>query len=41
MRAVAGMTFAKREGYKNKLFIMEGGMMKTIKEGFQVVPYTG
>ena len=41
MRAVTGMTFAKREGYKNKFIIIEGGMLRTIKEGFQVVPYTG
>ena len=41
MSAVTGMTFAKREGYKNKFIIIEGGMLKTIKEGFQVVPYTG
>ena len=41
MRAVTGMTFAKREGYKNKFIIIEGGTLRTIKEGFQVVPYTG
>ena len=41
IRAIAGMTFAKREGYKNKFIIMEGGMMKTIKEGFPTVPYNG
>ena len=40
VRAIAGMTYAKREGYKNKFIIMEGGMMKTIKEGFPTVPYT-
>ena len=40
VRAIAGMTYAKREGYKIKFIIMEGGMMKTIKEGFPTVPYT-
>ena len=39
VRAIAGMTYAKREGYKNKFIIMEGGMMKTLKEGFPTVPY--
>ena len=40
MRAITGMTFAKREGYKNKFIIMEGGMMKIIKEGFPVIPFS-
>lgn len=41
MRAVVGMTYAKRAGYINRLVIMEGGMNKAIQEGYPLVPYSG
>ena len=41
MRAVTYMTYAKRAGYKNKIIIMEGGMLKAIQEGFPLVPFSG
>lgn len=41
MRAVVGMTFAKRAGYTNQLIIMAGGMNKAIEEGVPLVPYIG
>ena len=40
-RAVVGMSYAKRGGYKNKFIIMKGGMTQAIKEGYPVVPYEG
>ena len=39
MRAVAGMSYAKRAGYNNKFIIMKGGMNKAIEEGYPLVPY--
>ena len=39
MRAVVGMSYAKRAGYINKLVIMSGGMNKAIEEGYPLVPY--
>ena len=41
MRAVVGMTYAKRVGYKNRIVIMKGGMSKAIEEGYPLVPYSG
>ena len=38
-RAVVGMSYAKRKGYKNKFIIMKGGMDQAIKEGIKTVPY--
>ena len=40
MRAVVGMTFAKRAGYTNRMVIMKGGMNKAIQEGYPLVPYS-
>jgi rhodanese-related sulfurtransferase len=39
MRAVVGMSYAKRAGYTNRLVIMSGGMNKAIEEGYPLVPY--
>lgn len=39
MRAVVGMTYAKRAGYTNRMVIMSGGMNKAIEEGYPLVPY--
>ena len=39
VRAVMAMTFAQKKGYKNKFFIMEGGMEKTIQENYPLVKY--
>ena len=39
-RALLGMSYAKRAGYKNRFVIMRGGMSKTIKEGFVLTPYS-
>ena len=41
IRAVIGMTFVKRAGYKNNFIIMKGGMEQTIKNNYPVVPYSG
>lgn len=41
MRAVVGMTYAKRAGYTNRFVIMTGGMSKAIEEGYPLVPYSG
>ena len=41
MRAVVGMSYAKRAGYKNRMVIMSGGMNKAIEEGYPLVPYPG
>ena len=41
MRAVVGMTYAKRAGFINRFIIMQGGMNKAIEEGFPLVPYPG
>ena len=41
MRAVVGMTYAKRAGYTNRMIIMQGGMNKAIEEGYPLVPYPG
>ena len=41
MRAVVGMTYAKRAGYTNRFVIMSGGMNKAIEEGYPLVPYSG
>ena len=38
-RAVVGMSFVKRAGYKNKFIIMKGGMDQAIKENYPTVPY--
>lgn len=40
MRAVVGMTYAKRAGYTNPMVIMKGGMNKAIEEGYPLVPYS-
>ena len=40
-RALLGMSYLKRAGYTNRFVIMRGGMSKTIKEGFKLVPYSG
>ena len=40
-RALLGMSYLKRNGYKNKFIIMRGGVTKTIQEGYPLVPYTG
>ena len=40
MRAVVGMSYAKRAGYTNRFVIMRGGMNQTIHEGYPLVPYT-
>lgn len=39
MRAVVGMTYAKRAGYTNRMIIMSGGINKAIEEGYPLVPY--
>ena len=39
-RALLGMSYLKRMGFKNKFIIMRGGMTKTIQEGYPLVPYT-
>ena len=41
MRAVVGMSYAKRAGYTNRMVIMSGGMNKAIEEGYPLVPYPG
>ena len=41
MRAVIGMSYAKRAGYTNKFIIMKGGMNKAIQERYPLVPYSG
>ena len=41
MRAVVGMSFAKRAGYSNNFIIMRGGMDQAIKNKYSVVPYPG
>ena len=41
MRAVVGMSYAKRAGCKNKFIIMQGGMNKAIEEKYPLVPYEG
>ena len=41
MRAVVGMSFAKRAGYSNNFIIMKGGMDQAIKNKYPVVPYSG
>ena len=41
MRAVVGMSYAKRAGYTNKMVIMSGGMNTAIEEGYPLVPYPG
>lgn len=40
-RALLATTFLKRAGYTNRIVVMRGGMTKTIKEGYTLVPYTG
>ena len=40
VRALLGMTYAQRAGYRNKLIIMRGGMTKTIEEQYPLVPYS-
>ena len=39
-RALLGMTYVQRAGYKNKLIVMRGGMTKTIQEGYPLIPYS-
>lgn len=39
MRAVVGMSYAKRAGYTNRMVIMSGGMNQAIEEGYPLVPY--
>ena len=41
MRAVIGMSYAKRAGFTNNFIIMQGGMNKAIQEGYPLVPYSG
>ena len=41
MRAVVGMSYAKRAGFINRFIIMQGGINKAIEEGFPLVPYSG
>ena len=41
LRAVIGMTFAKRAGYTNHFIIMKEGIEKTVDEGYQLEPYKG
>ena len=36
---IVGMTYAKKEGYKNKFIIMERVMKEALKEGFPTLPY--
>ena len=38
-RALLGMSYLKRNGYKNKFIIMRGGMTKTIQEGYPLAQY--
>lgn len=38
-RALLGMSYLKRFGFKNRFIIMRGGMTKTIQEGYPLVPY--
>jgi rhodanese-related sulfurtransferase len=40
-RALIAMSFLKKAGFRNKLYVMKGGMTKTIEEGFPLVKYTG
>jgi rhodanese-related sulfurtransferase len=40
-RALIAMSFLKKAGFRNKLYVMKGGMTKTIEEGFALVKYTG
>ena len=39
LRAIIGMSYIKRAGYKNKFIIMKGGMNKVIEQGYPLVPY--
>ena len=39
-RALLGMSYLKRLGFKNKIYVMRGGLTKTIKEGVKLVPYS-
>ena len=38
-RALTVMTYLKRAGYRNKFYIMRGGLTKTISEGYKLEPY--
>ena len=38
-RALMAMSFLKKKGYTNNLYIMEGGITKTIEEGFTLSKY--
>ena len=38
-RALLAMTFLQRAGYGYKIIVMKGGMTKTIKEEYPVVPF--
>ena len=39
-RALLAMSYARRLGYRNKFYIMRGGMKKTIEEGYILAPYS-
>ena len=40
LRAIIGMSFIKRSGYKNNFIIMKGGMKKAIDEKYPLIPYS-
>ena len=40
-RALMAMSFLKKAGVRSNLYVMKGGMKKTIEEGFALVKYTG
>jgi len=40
-RALMAMSFLKKAGVKSKLYVMKGGITKTIEEGFTLAKYTG
>ena len=39
-RALMAMSYLKKEGFRNKLYVLKGGINKTIEEGFSLVKYT-
>ena len=38
-RALMAMSYLKKEGFRNKLYVLKGGINKTIEEGFSLVKY--
>ena len=40
-RALMAMSFLKKSGVRSKLYVMKGGITKTIEEGFALVKYAG